>query len=107
MAVLPKFNQGMTTMKYALNHEWHFKSLPLQVFVSLLQISIVFYFEIAKMIIFLQSETLQEFIFNFLALVIIANIDDFVYVTLLERNSKAFIEEKLNTKIQCEDEPDL
>ena len=99
MAVLPKLNQGMTTMKYALNHHWHFKSIPLQVLVSLLQISIVFYFEVAKMIIFLLSETLHDFIFNFVALTVIANIDDFVYITLFEKNSKAFIEERLNTKI--------
>ena len=36
MAVLPKLNQGMQTLKYALNHPWHFKSLWLSTFISTL-----------------------------------------------------------------------
>ena len=55
MAVLPKLNQGMQTLKYALNHPWHFKSLELQVFISGLQILIVLYFELVKIYVFYRT----------------------------------------------------
>ena len=41
---------------------------------------------------------------NFAILAVIANSDDFLYKTILEKNSKEFIKEKYNEKDHCEPE---
>ena len=96
MAVLPKLNQGMQTLKYALNHQWHFKSIELQVCISGLQILIVLYFEFVKIFVFYKTTNIEDLLKNFAILAVIANSDDFLYRTILEKNSKEFIKEKYN-----------
>ena len=63
----------------------------------------VIYFEIVKMYVFYTSDKLKEFLINFSALAVISNIDDFLYKTILEENSKNFIKSNSNLEIACED----
>ena len=103
MAVLPKLSQGMQTMKYALNHPWHFKTLWLTTSISGLQILVVIYFEIVKMYVFYRSADLWDLLINFSIMAVISNIDDFLYKTILEESPKNFIKSGSNWNLACED----
>ena len=92
----------MQTLKYALNHPWHFKSLWLTCFISCLQIFVVFYFECVKFYVFYKSAKLWDLLQYFTVLAVIANIDDFLYRTIQEKNSKEFIREKYNERNACD-----
>ena len=109
MTILPKINQGMQNLKYALNHPWHFKNIWLTAFISCVQILIAYYFEVVKLIGFFMSNTLEQLLITFSVLAIIANIDGFLYKTILEKNSKEFIKEKYNERNACDldDEPEV
>ena len=57
---------------------------------------ITYYFEVVKLFAFFRSNTLEELLITFSVLAIIANIDGFLYKTILEKNTKEFIKEKYN-----------
>ena len=106
MTVLPKLNQGMQNLKYTLNHPWHFKRLWLTAFISCVQILICYYFEAVKLYALFKSDELEHLLINFSVLTVIANIDGFLYKTILEKNSKEFIKEKYNERNACDPEDD-
>ena len=64
----------------------------------------VIYFEIVKMYVLYTSKDLEAFLINFTVMAVISNIDDFLYKTILEENSKNFIRTNSNKDLICEDE---
>ena len=106
MAVVPKMTQGMAMMKYALNHPWHFFSYKLAMFTTLLQTTMVFYFEAVKIYALLQSPDAETVIFRFVAMAIIIKMDDYFYYAISERNSKEFIQKFWNEEELCEKDED-
>ena len=66
-------------MKYALNHPKNFISSEKAFMMGFLQSFLTASVETINVLIILQSVTTQDIVFNFIAVAIISDFDDFVY----------------------------
>lgn len=66
-------------MKYALNHPKNFISSKKAFMMGFLQSFLTASVETINVLIILQSVTTQDIVFNFIAVAIISDFDDFVY----------------------------
>lgn len=66
-------------MKYALNHPKNFISSTKAFMMGFLQSFLTASVETINVLIILQSVTTQDIVFNFIAVAIISDFDDFVY----------------------------
>ena len=69
-------------MKYALNHPWKFTSWSRAYRVGLLQMSVVLSLEVVNLSFMLTNITISEIIMSFLALLIISEFDDYLFLTV-------------------------
>ena len=69
-------------MKYAVNHPWKFKNMGAAFFIGFSQTFTVVFVEVINLIILTSNYTILDIIMNFLALVVIAEFDDYFAQTL-------------------------
>ena len=74
--------QGFACMKYALNHPYKFKEWTHAYFIAFTQLFVVIVVEIVNLAILCTNHTILDIIMNFLALVIIADFDDYFFFTV-------------------------
>lgn len=94
--VLHVFLQGELTiavnnMKFAVNHPWKFDNYFLAWLAGFLQATMVIYVESVNYIALLTNLSHLDIVMNFMALVVIADFDDFFYSALLESPYKEVI----------------
>ena len=78
-------------MKYALNHVWRFEDWKIAYLAGLLQATIIIFIEFVNFLAILTSFTVLDVVMNFLALVVISEIDDFFYCSLRDEPLKELL----------------
>lgn len=74
-----ELKEGLTKMKYCLNHTWKFQK-PIQAFLAgLLQTSMIMFVVILNYFAILLEENPIEIVMNFLALMVISELDDYFF----------------------------
>ena len=86
--------QGFACMKYALNHPYKFRAWTNAYFVAFTQLMVVIVVEVVNLAILCTNHTIMDIIMNFLALVIIADFDDFFFFTVEKEMMAEMIKEK-------------
>ena len=99
LSLIDEVYAGLDMMKYCLNHEYRFASLGTAWFVGFLQASIVLAVEFVNIIIILTSFKPTNIVFNFIALAIIAEFDNYVYESLRNESMKKLLDNEVNDKI--------
>lgn len=79
LSLVDEVTRGMTNWKFALNHSYMFTSLNQTCCICFLQCSAVLLVEIVNIMIILTSLTPTDIVYNFIALAVIAEFDDFVF----------------------------
>ena len=74
-----ELQQGMKMMKYAVNHPWKFVDYRLAYSIGLMQTAVVITVEVVNFVALITNDTVLDIVMNFLALVVIAEFDDFFY----------------------------
>lgn len=74
--------QGFKLMKYANNHHWKFRSWASAYGIGLIQMLVVVVVEVVNLAVLQTNQTIMDIIMNFLALVIIADFDDYFFFTV-------------------------
>ena len=74
-----EIKQGFGCMKYALSHPYKFRDWTQAYWVGLTQLLVVIAVELVNLAILTTNHTIMDIIMNFLALVIIADFDDFFF----------------------------
>ena len=69
-------------MKYALNHPWKFNNYQIAWFCGFMQVCNVFIVEFVNFAALLTNFTIIDIIMNFLALVVIAEFDEYFFSAL-------------------------
>lgn len=75
-----EYKQAFDLMKFALNHPWKFTSWVQAYRVGFVQFCIVFLVECINQGILLSTNTVMDTLMNFVALAVIAEFDDFLYM---------------------------
>ena len=90
--------QGFSLMKFANNHPWKFRSWSQAYMIGLCQTIVVITVEVVNLAILNTNQTIMDIIMNFLALVIIADFDDYFFLTVAhEPLSKLIADGELET----------
>ena len=74
-----ELRQGMNLMKYAVNHPWKFEDYRVAYFSGFMQTNVVIIVELVNFVALITNETVLDIVMNFLALVVIADFDDFFF----------------------------
>ena len=74
--------QGFGCMKYALSHHYKFRDWTTAYWIGLTQTLVVIAVEVVNLAVLTTNHTIMDIIMNFLALVIIAEFDDFFFMTV-------------------------
>lgn len=74
-----ELQNGMDMMKYSVNHEWKFEDYKIAFLVGFLQSINVLIVECVNFAALLTNFTIIDVIMNFLALVVIAEFDEYFY----------------------------
>ena len=74
--------QGFSLMKYANNHPWKFRDWSQAYSIGACQTMVVITVEVVNLAILITNQTIMDIIMNFLALVIIADFDDYFFWTV-------------------------
>ena len=69
-------------MKYALNHMWKFESWRWAYCIGLLQLVMVLFVEVVNVIVLCAHNSIMETLMNFLALIVIRDLDDYFASTI-------------------------
>ena len=83
--LIPEFNSAYSNMKYALNHPWKFRNYRSAYYVGLSQLFVVMSVEAVNLLILQTNETIMDTIMNFLALVVIAEFDDYFFIPVAKQ----------------------
>ena len=78
-------------MKFSSNHPWKFDDYIEGYFVGLLQATVVLSVEMVNIAVLNTNHTIMDVLMNFLALVIIADFDDYFFVTVKNDNMAKLI----------------
>ena len=73
-------------MKYSSNHPWKFNDYMEAYNVGLMQFAVVISVETVNIAVLNTNHTIMDILMNFLALVIIADFDDYFFVTVKNDN---------------------
>jgi len=84
--------QGLELMKYALNHRHAFLCYKKAALMGFLQSFITIGVETVNLLVILQSTTTQDVVFNFIAVAIISDFDNFVFSSLRNEPLKELVE---------------
>ncbi len=99
MSLVDEVTKGLYNLKFALNHSYLFQSYILASIVGLLQCLSVILVEFVNIEIILTSIVPTDIVYNFIALAIIAEFDDFVFESLRSESMKLLIEAEVTEKI--------
>ena len=88
-----ELRQGFSMMKYALNHPWKFVNWSRAFRVGFFQLSAVLTLEIVNLTFMLTNATIVDIIMNFIALLIIADFDDYFFMTVAKTSIGVLIKE--------------
>ena len=79
LSLVDEVTKGLQNFKFALNHSYLFQSSETAAIIGFLQSTIVLFVEIVNIEIILTSLTPTDIVYNFIALAVIAEFDDFVF----------------------------
>ena len=85
----------MKMMKYAVNHRWKFTEYKIAFLAGFLQASMVILVECVNFMAIITNYEIIEIVMDFLALVVIAEFDDFFYETVSEYDIVEVIDAKI------------
>ena len=85
-------------MKYALNHRHAFLEYKKAALMGFLQAFITLGVETVNMLVILQSDTTQDVVFNFIAVAIISDFDNFVFSSLRNEPLKELVDDNNNSE---------
>ena len=77
-----EIKQGFNCMKYALSHHYKFRDWTQAYWIGCIQTLVVIAVEVVNLAVLTTNHTIMDIIMNFLALVIIAEFDDFFFMTV-------------------------
>lgn len=86
--------RGLMLQKYAVNNPDKFMSWQKAFMFGFLQMSITILVETVNMLVILQSTTTQDIVFNFIAVAIISDFDNFVFNSLRNEPLKELVSEE-------------
>lgn len=99
LSLVDEVTKGMTNLKFCINHDYMFANPNQAAVTCLLQTVIVIMVEIVNIEIILTSIYPTDIVYNFIALAIIAEFDDFVYQSLRSESLKKLIDSDVCEKI--------
>jgi hypothetical protein len=88
LSLVDEVNQGLTMMKYAVNHSYRFHQHQLAFLSGLLQTVACLGVELANIGVVQGANDTISIVFNFIALAIIAEFDNYVYDSLKNESFK-------------------
>lgn len=86
MQLSSELQQGMLMMKYSVNHEWKFQDYKVAFLCGFLQAFNTITVEMVNFVALLTNFTIIDVIMNFLALVVIAEFDEYFYDAVSDDN---------------------
>ncbi len=99
LSLIDEVTKGLQNFKFALNHSYLFDSYIKACLVSFMQSLSVILVEIVNIEIILTSIYPTDIVYNFIALAVIAEFNDFVYQSLRSESMKKLIEPEVTEKI--------
>jgi hypothetical protein len=99
LSLIDEVTNGLSYMKYALNHPYKFQSYSLAFQVGFMQFSSTLLTEITNLIVLCAVNDAVNIIFNFTAIAIVAEFDNFVFESMKNESFKELIEEKFTKKV--------
>lgn len=99
LSLIDEVCTGLDNMKFCLNHPYMFQSYKQAWTAGFLQCTVTIMVEIVNIEIILTSLNPVDIVYNFIALAIIAEFDDFVYSSLRSESMKKLIEREVTEKI--------
>ena len=99
LSLIDEVCTGLDNMKFCLNHPYLFQSYKQAWLVGFLQSLITIMVEFANIEIILTSVNPVDIVYNFIALAIIAEFDDFVYASLRNECMKKLCEKECTQKV--------
>ena len=85
----------MKMMKYAVNHSWKFEDYKVAFMSGFFQAFMVVLVESVNFMAILTTSQILDIVMNFLALVVIAEFDDFFYAAVSEYDITEVIDDKV------------
>jgi hypothetical protein len=89
---------GLEMMKFACNHTYKFHSYPIAYSAAFLQVISTISVEVASLGVICAGSDVISIIFNFIALAILAEFDNYVYSSLKNESFKELIEKEFVVK---------
>ena len=99
LAMQSNVDQGNEMMKFALNHSDLFLNYTIAFKIGLTSYLTSLAVETISLLIIWTSESVQDVVFNFIALAVIDQFDQFVYDTLRSESFKKLLEEDLQKQL--------
>ena len=99
LSLIDEVTIGLEMMKYCSNHPYKFDKLILGYTAGLLQVISVLMIELASMGIICTANDVINIIFNFIALAIVAEFDNYVYSSLKNEPLKQLTLRQFHSKI--------
>ena len=91
--------QGLDMMKFANNHPWLFRNWSQAYLIGFMQYIVVMVVEIVNLVILTTNNSVMEIIMNFLALVILAEFDEYFLTTVENEVFETAIQDGDDAKI--------
>lgn len=95
MSMLPEFAKALRSIKYVCNHSYRFQHWQIAFIAGLCQASAVIITEIVCMLVVITSTDPEGTVFNFVALNVITQFDDFSFDSIQEEPLKGLSEAEL------------
>ena len=88
LVLMPELDGALNRMKYCLNHYYKFENYGAAFFLTMGQFTAVCLTEVLNILIILTSFAPLGAVFNFIALTVIAEFDDYVYEAMKNETLK-------------------
>ena len=99
LSLIDEVSNGLNFMKYSLNHPYKFKSVALAWSAGFLQFTSCLSVEISNIGVICTSIDPTELVFNFIALAIVAEFDNFIFESLKGETMKELVEKKFYKRL--------
>jgi len=99
MSLMEEVNSALINMKYVLNHDYMFQRPRLAFLVNFLHYMSTVSTEFCNIAIILTSLNPTDIVFNFIAIAIIAEFDNYVYSSMRNEYFKKLIENSIAEKV--------
>lgn len=95
MILMPELSGALQRMKYAVNHPYKFENFAVAFFLGVGQFTAVWFTEVLNILIILTSFAPLGAVFNFIALTVIADFDNFIYEAMSAEYLTKLLEEEV------------